>query len=374
MEFNKLYDIVLEEVHNISVSNTPNFNNQEIHSLLINNPQIREVLEIVRPIIEDISNLLEVSKGKVFAVRMDKMYGITGFKKPIIASLILKRLIESVKIGKLNRKWIDGGNVNSALALGFYAKKFEGKAANVMSRLFPKYILEYIKEICNDSIRLIKAPNLSLGIERDFYKYLVYLVRNDPVLSSYQPLWHARYSGKYSRFLGLDLANDFNICPEYIISGIGSGSTIEGQAMVVKTKYHDYSKIVVPEHYQSSLLSSFKNTINSFNKIGTKKKEYPLNWFSNPPSAVPHYVLGPHYDEINPLINKHVLNSIDHIFLYNDDDWKQMSYKCYLSGFKIGNSSAANLVAAKYLADKGNTILTFIYEPFRNIYKGHNIS
>lgn len=40
---------------------------------------------------------------------------------------------------------------------------------------------------------------------------------------------------------------------------------------------------------------------------------------------------------------------------------------------KVGNSSAANLVIAKRLAEKGSTVLTFIYEAFRSIYQGHNV-
>ncbi len=370
MTYNHIYNIVKEEIDKIISNNSIKITSYEIHSLLIKNKVIRNIFEIKTPIIENVSDILGV-KGKILVVRMDKMYGITGFKKPIFASLILMKLIQSIRKNQYNQCWIDGGNVNSSLALAYYAKKFSGEAAIVMSHLFPQYVLDYIREISNNSIKLIKAPDLSLGIERDFYKYLVNLVRYDSVYKTYQPLWHAKYSGQYSQFLGLDLADELSINPDYIISGIGSGSTIEGQAIIVKQKYNNHPKIVVPEHCLSSLLSTKKSVINSKDKINLIE-EYPSDWFCNPPqeiAQVPHMVLGPHYDEINPLLHKPVLNAIDYVYLYNDNDWKQMSYKCYLSGFKIGNSSAANLVASKYLAEKGYNILTFIYEPFRSIYQ-----
>lgn len=241
-----------------------------------------------------------------------------------------------------------------------------------MSRFFPDYIFEYLKKVSDNSIQLIKAPNLSLGIERDFYKYLVGLVRNDEEYRQYQPLWHAKYSGEYSSFLGSELANTLNFCPDYIVAILGAGSTIEGQAIPIRMKYNYHPRIVVPEHSRSPLLHMDEPATNILRKL-MEGKEYPLDWFGDPPEEIPHLVLGPHYDEINPLLKKEVLKSIDSVYRYDDDDWKQMSYTCYIRGLKIGNSSAANLVVAKHLADAGNQVLTFIYEPFRSIYHSQRV-
>ena len=371
MSFERLYNIVEEELHLSSLRQISR--TKDIHSTLLGNEEVREILEIETPMAENISETLEVSKGRVYAVRFDKTFGETGFKKPVIASLILKRLIESVKRGVFSKKWIDGGNVNSSLALGYYAKKFNGEATYIMSRFFPEYVLDYVKETSQNSIDIIKAPNLKLGIERDFYKYLVNLIRFDKKFKKYQPLWHAKFSGEYSEVLGQELANSLNFCPDYIVVAVGAGSTLEGQAIPIKREFNNSPKIIVPEHAKSALLHSSQPLVNVFEN-SIDNKEYPASWFSNPPEGIPHYVIGPHYDEINPLLKKSILAEIDGVYTYYDDDWKQLSYECYNKSMEIGNSSAANLFIAKTLADQGSNVLTFIYEPFRSFYRGHNVS
>ena len=368
--FDKLYEIVNEAIQ--LRKSDEYFKTKRIHSELVSNENVREILEIEKPVIENISDVLQLKQGNVYAVRMDKSYGLTGFKKPVIASLVLKRLIESVKRKQYNKKWIDGGNVNSSLALGYFAKKFNGEATYIMSRFFPPFLLDYIREVSENAIRLIKAPDLELGIERDFYQYLLYLIRNKTEFKEYQPLWHAKYSGEYSTFLGNDLADSLksmNLMPDYIVLVLGAGSTLEGEAIPVKRKYLNLPQIVVPEHYDSPLLSSF----NVYNE-SYQTKSYKQNWFTNPPEGIPHFVIGPHYDEVNPLLKKDVLGQIDLVYRYREQDWKEMSFKCFSSGLEIGNSSAANLFVAKCLAErKAENVLTFIYEPFRSFYQGHNI-
>jgi cysteine synthase len=368
MIFEELYNIVEARL----AENKDNLTRRckDLHSEFITDKRIREILEIEVPEVDNVSDIIDVGKGKVLAVRMDKCYGITGFKKPIIASLILKRLIEAVKRKEVNKNWIDGGNVNSSLALAYFANKFGGKAAYVMSRFFPEYMLDYINDISKGAIEIIKAPNLSLGVERDFYKYLVDLIRSDNNLKSYQPLWHAKYSGEYTQFLGKELAETLDFQPDYIVAIVGAGSTLEGQAMPIKTKFNNKPKIVVPEHEKSALLNINKPTF-VIDSNRNESREYSDDWFSGPPKGIPHLVLGPHYSEINPLIKNEVLMSIDQVCIYSDTSWKRMSYECYKKGLEIGNSSAANLFVAKYLADQGHNVLTFIYEPFRSIYKGH---
>ncbi len=366
--FDELFKIVSTNVHSAPLG-TRTLN---IHSSLIEDQRVREILEIQTPEIEDVSDILKLTKGRIWAVRMDMAYGITGFKKPVMASLILKRLIEAARRGEYNKKWIDGGNVNSSLALAYYAEKFHGEAAYVMSRLFPDYVIDYIREVSNRSIDLIKAPNLSLGIERDFYQYLVDLVRRDSRYKTYQPLWHAKYSGAYTQFLGRNLADKVSSCPDYIVTVVGAGATLEGQAIPIQTRFGNRPKIVVPEHSQSPLLN-FDGLVVAQLNHACRRMEYSDDWFSKPPQGIPHYVIGPHYEEINPLIKKEVLKCIERVFLYDDEDWKEMSYDCYRNDLKVGNSSAANLVIAKRLAEEGNTVLTFVYEPFRSIYQGHTL-
>lgn len=368
MTFDRLYNIVEKTIGLESTGSL--LRTKDIHSELLKNEEVRDILEIEKPIIENISEILEVTKGNVFAVRLDKSYGITGFKKPVIASLILKRLIEATKRKEYNKKWIDGGNVNSSLALAYFANKFGGDATYIMSRFFPDYILDYIKKVSQNSIKIIKAPNLKLGVERDFYQYLLTLIRTDEAFTEYQPLWHAKYSGEYSDFLGKDILDYLDFCPDYIVLVVGAGSTLEGQAIPIKLNFKGGPKIVVPEHYDSSLLKKIRPNIEIINEISVNEK-LNSNWFSIPPKGIPHFVIGPHYDEINPLLKASIINLIDCVYMYDELDWKEMSIKCYNNGLEIGNSSAANLFVSKQLAQKGYNVLTFIYEPFRDFYHGH---
>jgi cysteine synthase len=341
-----------------------------IHAQLVADDRVRELLEIDVPRIDDVSATLGVSRGQVLAVRMDEAYGDTGFKKPVMASLILKRLIESAGRRDVSNKWIDGGNVNSCLALAYYARRFEGKAAYVMSRHFPDYVLEYIKEVTRNSISLIASPDLGLGIERDFYRHLVDLVRTDREYKRYQPLWHAKYGGAYTQFLGKELADQMDVCPDYVVSVVGAGATLEGQAIPVKRRFANRPRIVVPEHAESLLL---------FARVGWKRQltgrmrsQVPEGWFSQPPAGIPHYVIGPHYEELNPLISADVLACVDEVIGYTDDEWMSTSLECHGRGLRVGNSSAANLAVARRLADEGHVVLTFVYEPFRSFYQGRN--
>ncbi|MBK7689559.1 MAG: hypothetical protein IPJ31_00010 [Bacteroidetes bacterium] len=218
--FDRLYKLV-EKAINLK-SGERYIKTKEIHSELLRNDEVREILEIEKPIIENISETLQLAKGSVHAVRLDESYGITGFKKPVVASLILKKLIESAKRNEYNRKWIDGGNVNSSLALAYFTKKFGGEATYIMSRFFPDYVLNYIKTVSENSISIIQAPNLELGVERDFYQYLLTLVRHDADFKDFQPLWHAKFSGEYSTFLGDDLIKCLDFIPDYIVLVLGA--------------------------------------------------------------------------------------------------------------------------------------------------------
>lgn len=365
MSFERLYEIVEASLKRRRSESLPN--TATIHRSLIKKDEVREILEIENPIIENISGILNLSKGSVYAIRHDKSYGLTGFKKPVIASLILKKLIEATKHNEINKKWIDGGNVNSALALAYFAKKFKGEATYIMSRFFPDFVLDYIKKISENSINIIQAPNLKLGVERDFYQFLLNLIRKNEEFKNYQPLWHAKFSGEYSSFLGDDILKDISFEPDYIVLVVGAGSTLEGQAIPIKLSFKSKPKIVVPEHYESSILKRLRPNIENINEI-SKNEKINSNWFTNPPKGLPHAVIGPHYDEINPLLKKWVIDLIDCVYMYDELNWKEMSLRCYENGLEIGNSSAANLYVAKELAEKGNTVLTFIYEPLRDIY------
>jgi cysteine synthase len=53
---------------------------------------------------------------------------------------------------------------------------------------------------------------------------------------------------------------------------------------------------------------------------------------------------------------------------YSDAAWQDVSIMCREAGVPVGNSSAANLAVSRFLAQKGRTVFTFLYEPLREFY------
>jgi cysteine synthase len=87
-----------------------------------------------------------------------------------------------------------------------------------------------------------------------------------------------------------------------------------------------------------------------------------------PTEHVPHWILGPHYDELNQLLPPGDTAQIDSVVRYDDATWQSMSQRGIRTGMSVGNSSAANLAVAEAIANQGRTVLTFLYEPLRPFY------
>ena len=64
---------------------------------------------------------------------------------------------------------------------------------------------------------------------------------------------HAAAGGEFTQQLGLELAKRVDSSPDYIVTVLGAGSTIEGQAIPIKRWFRNEPKIIVPEHFQSQL-------------------------------------------------------------------------------------------------------------------------
>jgi|GEM_PF-5662896 len=315
--------------------------------------------------VDDITDKLMLTRGRVFAVRWDITTGMIGFKQPVIASLLLfhlwkrKRDLSNVSV------LIDGGNVNTSLALSYLADRLGLRAEHVLSRHFPEYIRHYMIDHGFNNLTLIEAPPSNVGTEREFYGHLFDLMRNSERQRSHLCLWHAKYSGLAARWMGEALAHSLEVMPDDIVLSLGSGSTLEGYATPLKKHFKGRPRIVIAEHERSCLVHD-KPTL----KLSpTEPSDFRFDVeFSEPPTAIPHAVLGPHYDDLNPLIDADQLRQIDAVARYHDADWQEMSHTCRLAEMPVGNSSAANLAVARGLASQGRVVFTFVYESLRDFY------
>ena len=343
----------------------------EIYRVVLRNQTIREMIEWETPLISDLSESLELSNGQINAIRFDLLGGGIGLKKPVVGALIVKQILSRIKLGRnLNdiQGIIDGGNFNTGIALAYFSEKFGLRAALVHSRYFPDYIKILLS---NRNLELIQAPKSNNGIEREFYKYLVNLIKSNELYNNFIPLWHAKYGGISILPLGEELAKIILDCPDYIVLSLGAGSNLEGIVLPIYRKFQKKPKIVIIEHNRSPLTEK-KNLMElSFKYMN--EYDFSYDWLTDPPSGIPHMIVGPHYDEINPLLSKDVLKEVDFVYRFSDNQWKWMSSFCMKKRIEIGNSSAANLSVSRAIADKGKNVLTLILEPLRSFYVKKNI-
>ena len=324
-------------------------------------PEIREMFDVVTPEISDLTDTLEVKNdGKVYAIRMDLNEGVDNHKKFVVASLILRGLLNGSLPKERIDTLIDGGNFNSAKALRFYCERFGMKGMYVMSRIFPEEILAMVR---TDNFSIVQAPaRYEKRREVEFYEYLFELMKKSDFRKNKYCLWHAKHGGEATKWLGEEIAGTLPESPQYVVSCLGAGSTLEG--IQIPIKEHTGCQIVIPEHEKSQLFARVKNQNVSHIETGS----VPINSSFRSYEGLPHTVIGPHFDEINPLLSEKSIQQIDQVVIYQDADWQTMESNLMSKGLSVGNSSAANIACAKNLADSGHKVLTIIFEPQRSFY------
>lgn len=331
----------------------------------LSSPLVRTLIEWELPRIDDLSDLVCVDGGSVKAIRYDSLSGQIGLKKPVVAGLLVRHAITRGSGSETVAGLIDGGNVNTGLALGHFAKRFELKAKLVLSRFFPEDVRVFIENRSEGTVETITSPSSKHGREREFYSYLMHLVRVRR-FKKFQPLWHAKHGGEVLRRLGEEIAENITERPDYIVLSVGAGATLEGMALPIRKRFSNFPKIVAVEHIACPLIDVGAKRI--FNVSARLPDGLPTAWLREAPEGIPHSVLGPHYDELNPFIQDSVIQNIDAVARFSEVQWRQMASFCRRRGLSVGNSSAVNLLVARSLAASGRSILTFVYEPFRDYY------
>jgi len=323
-------------------------------------PEIREMFDVVTPEISDLTDTLEVKNdGKVYAIRMDLNEGVDNHKKFVVASLILRGLLNGSLPKERIDTLIDGGNFNSAKALRFYCERFGMKGMYVMSRIFPEEILAMVR---TDNFSIVQAPaRYEKRREVEFYEYLFELMKKSDFRKNKYCLWHAKHGGEATKWLGEEIAGTLPESPQFMVSCLGAGATLEG--IQIPIKKHTGCKIVIPEHEKSQLFARINPNVSH-----VETEDVPPNSGFKSYEGLPHTVIGPHFDEINPLLSKEAIQQIDQVMLYKDADWQSMESSLMTKGISVGNSSAANIACAKSIADLGHKVLTIIFEPQRSFY------
>lgn len=337
----------------------------------VRSPAIRRLIDWSLPPIDDVTDQIGVSRGRVLTVRLDSFGRGIGHKIPVVGGLLLRSVAKSLRRPALIEGLIDGGNVSTGLALGHFAKKFELRARLVVSRYFPDDMLRYVESASDGRLTTTRAPRANVGREREFYKYLRDIMRDRRKRKGLSCLWHAKYGGMVLRPLGEMLASTMEEMPQTIVLPIGAGATLQGWALPIHERFGHEPRIAVVEHELCPLFELCPKNISFVSSRFLKPRDN--EWLRGPPAGIPHLVLGPHYDELNPCIDERVLSTVDRVVRYSEAQWKSMATICRDNGLSVGNSSAVNLLVARFLAEQdGGTILTFIYEPLRDFYKARS--
>lgn len=336
--------------------------------LAIQNLEIREILEIEPPRVNDLTSCLPVQgSGKVYAIRYDLTRGVDNHKKLVVACLILRQILLGNLPSKKKETLIDGGNVNTAKAVAYYVHKFGLHGIHVMSRHFPEDIIAGLE---TGRFHIICArKNKKLSPEREFYSYLFELMKK-PSFCNALCLWHAKHGGEVIYPIGREIVRELPSNLEISVSCIGAGSTLEGVQLSIND-YFAYTGtkplyVFIAEHEMSPLFArEFTDKVQEVKPL----EKLPHDEKFRKIKGFPHFVNGPHYVDRNPLIKQAVLQRIDGIVQYSEDEWKGIHNYLEERGISVGNSSAANLGVAVRLANEGRKVLTFIFEPFREFYK-----
>jgi len=334
---------------------------------VMRSPAVRACIDWTSPRVDDVTEMTGASRGRVLATRLDEYANGLGHKIPVVGALLVRHALRSIDSRACPEGLIDGGNVSTGLALGYFAEKFDLQAKLVLSRFFPDDILRFIESKTNGRVKTIVAPRRKLGREREFYQHLVDIVRKSARKEGFACLWHAKYGGRVLQPLGETLASHMAAAPDVIVLSIGAGATLEGWAIPIQDRFGGRPRIVAVEHASCPLIELRSRARSSIRL--SLPSHLSTAWLRPPPLGIPHSVMGPHYDELNPLIRRDVLDRVDGIVRYSEQQWKAMASYCRFRGISVGNSSAVNLLVARSLADAGKSVLTFIYEPCRPYYE-----
>lgn len=326
--------------------------------------EIIDAMEFALPPIQDISDKLPLTSGKVYAIRMDLNPGVDNHKKHVVGWLILRNILAWFIREEHKKTLTDGGNFNSAKALRYYTEKLDLDWLYIMSRLFPEDILNFLR---TETFHIEKAPkDLSVGREREFYDFLYKRFKTESDFrNSHVPLWHARHWGEAMLPFGEKIADALTFSPDYVVSWLWAWTSLEWVQIPIKNKTH--AKIALAENEESPLFARLWYELTRANipqdiLIKDNSRFNKIDW-------VPHLVIGPHYDEINPLLSQQSQEQIDLVIQYMENDWQSISNYVNDKNMPVGNSTAANLACATTLANQGKTVLTIIYEPRRFFYE-----
>src|SRR3989344_6219816 len=152
---------------------------------------------------------------------------------------------------------------------------------------------------------------------------------------------------------GRAIAEQLPSSVDAVVSCLGAGVTFEGLQIAVQDHFHERGiakpRIVIAEHAYSPLFARlFPDRLRAPPAlyIGLDRD------ISRTVSELPHPVIGPHYDEINPFISPEALERIDDVIQYDNREWKAMQQHLERQGISVGNSSAANVSIATRMASE----------------------
>lgn len=329
-------------------------------------PWLRDALEWEPPGVTTLpAGAMEVS-GRIDLIRFDCYRNADNLKKPIVAGLLLRRLAQGPLHNDVNCL-VDAGSMNMGYALRHYCRRFGLRGAYVMSRYFCD---DMVADLAADDFEVFRAPgDLSLGREREFYSHLVHRLQNRLFRQGRLCLWHSKYGGDVAWALGTELAATFPRDIDVAVTTIGSGATLQMLSAMraqLRTATRPDFKIVVAEHVRSPILARKRPLLPRLPSPPCMVAS--MEAFRRPPQGIPHSILGPHYDDLNPFLDERSISEVDLVQQYDDPDWIDVSMRLRRRGESMGNSSAACLAVAAAFAAKGLNAASVVAEPDRWYY------
>ena len=328
------------------------------------NDDLSDLFCLNRPPVENLTDKLQLSNGRIYAIRFDQLPHQPSLKLPVIGGIL--SLFHSQGRLSPNTTVVDAGNINTGLSIAHFARKLGFNTFYIMSRYFPADMLELVR---SRGVQVHPAPcKRGVKIEREFYSFLWELSQDREFRNNKAFLWHAKYGNFVMRALGKLHAFE-NVTFNKIVTSVGSGSTLNYLQSLNRHHNDNRADTIICEHENATLFANKGISVRLSKSLKSGKVINPEHYGYRLPSnsRIPNSILGPHYEEINPFLGN-IADAIESVVVFNDNDWINFDSGIFDKD-AVGNSSLANLSVAKEIAEEGNTVLTAILEPSREFYK-----
>ncbi len=328
-------------------------------------PIVQKAFQLTQGRVVDLSNDLNLQKGKVYALCLNEVGPTHSLKDPVMSGLLLMNLMTpGISMDQIDTL-ADCGIVNSANATRYYAEHFGLRGEYYM----PKN-MEHLAQ-------KLRTPNFLIHHEND--KFAQQEAKNACYRTLFERLHKDKNFANRTFYLGhselgwiamypiaqrnAKLLEDNEIKPTVLFSCIGAGTFFVPHAEVFNQKFG--TRPILGEYEEFHPMTSNHN-------LKTQVENDMPNYLSEKNIQIARKtdsgrtIISRKFEE-NPFIPKNFWNMVKQSYLMGTDS-ADLATVLHLKdkGKNIGITTGGVIAMATTLANKGEIVVVPIYEHFRN--------